>query len=121
MQHSVETITRKGVPYVVLPKADYDALMEQLEDAADQLALEAVLARAEEGFPMALFDAIRAGESPLRLFREYRGMTQEALAAASGISRNFITMIETGKRTGKPVTLKALATALEVEMDMLVV
>ncbi len=119
--NNIETIQRGGVPYVVLPKMDYDALIEQLEDAEDLHALEAALARDEEGFPLELFDSIRAGRHPVRVFREYRGISQAELAQASGVSRNFITMIETKKRVGTINTTKLLADALGVDMDMLVV
>ena len=57
------------------------------------------------------------GDSPLKVFREYRGLTQAALAELAGISRLYLSQIETGRRGGSVKTLRALAKALDVELD----
>ena len=49
--------------------------------------------------------------------RNYRGMTQNALAAAADINAVYLSQIETGKRTGSARTLAALAKALQVTVD----
>lgn len=51
----------------------------------------------------------------VRLVREARGLTQEDLARASGVSQNSISRIETGERKPRKSTLAKLAKALEVE------
>ena len=41
-----------------------------------------------------------AGESPIILWREHRGLTQQELATRAGISKPYLSQIETGKRQG---------------------
>lgn len=51
--------------------------------------------------------------------RREKGMTQEQLAAASGVHRVTIARFETGKVSPKLKTLKRLADALRVPIDAL--
>lgn len=119
---NVQTIDRDGKPeYVVLPWADYQALLEAAEDAIDGALLDAFrkkLASGEdETVPAAVLDALLAGIHPVKVWREYRGLTQDTLAAQAGISKAYLCQIETGKRGGAIKTLRALATALGVTVD----
>ncbi len=59
------------------------------------------------------------GESPVKVWREYRGMTQERLAEASKVSRPMIAAIEAGTKKGAIGTLKRLAAALQVDLETL--
>ena len=47
-------------------------------------------------------------------------MTQEQLATAARITGPYLSQIEPGKRVGTVVTLRAIARALSVSVDMLV-
>ena len=38
------------------------------------------------------------GESPLKVFREHRAMTREALAVAASVSTGYVSQIERGAR-----------------------
>lgn len=115
-----ETIVKNGKPYVLLPQPAYEKMLQQLDDAADDAALERALARGEEGFPLTLFDAIRAGASPVRVFRQYRDLTQQQLADRAGILRPMLSAIENGKKSGSIATVKAIAAALDVPLEILV-
>ncbi len=54
----------------------------------------------------------------LQQVREAAGLTQDQLAAKSGVSRNWIWKIETGKTENVSIkVLLALANALGVKMD----
>ena len=77
---------------VTLPRVEDEALLSRLEDAEDISAIEAFRARvASVGFeeatknylPAELAWRILDGEHPVRVWREHRGLTREALAAAS--------------------------------------
>ena len=59
-------------------------------------------------------------ESPLKVWRKFRGMTQEQLAGQAGISQGQVALIEGGKREGTVSVLKGLANALNVDLDDLV-
>jgi transcriptional regulator with XRE-family HTH domain len=56
----------------------------------------------------------------LKRIREEKGLTQVELAQKSGVTREYITMIETGARKNPTVdTLKRLAKALKVKVGEL--
>ncbi len=93
---------------------DAEALLsdEELYDRAD--------AEGGESFPTEVVDRLLAGQNPIRVYRDHRGMTQGALAAAAGIHPVYLSQIETGKRTGSAKTLVAIAEALGVTVDDLI-
>ena len=117
-------VSPKGERLVVIPEAEYDALIEALEDAEDIAAVrefERKLAAGEEElipseFVMRMVD----GESPIRVYRELRGMSAKELAEKAGIAQAYLSQLETGKREGPVGTLKKLAEALKVTIDDLV-
>lgn len=56
----------------------------------------------------------------IRETRKAKGMTQEQLAQAAGISQNYLSQLESGTRTSTSLdTLKALAAALGITTDAL--
>jgi DNA-binding XRE family transcriptional regulator len=74
---------------------------------------------ADDGFriPAAVANAILDGEQPVKVWREQRSLTQEALAAKAGISKDYLCQIETRKRVGAVKTLRAIADALALKVD----
>lgn len=61
-----------------------------------------------------------AGESPVKLWRQHRGLTQAALAAMADLSEGYLSQIETGKRDGTVESYKRIAEALGVTVDDLI-
>lgn len=106
---------------VTIPKTEYQRLCTVEEDLADIRAALAVQARvdagAEEFVPDAVVSRLIDGESPLRVWREYRGLSQAALARTADTSRVQIVDIEAGRRTGSVRTLRRLADVLGVGLD----
>ena len=93
-------------------------------DRADRAAIaafDAALARGEEEpIPAVVLDRLLAGEPPLRVWREHRGLTQTALARASGVHRVVIADIEAGRKRGSLDAHLELAEALGLLVDDLV-
>jgi len=56
----------------------------------------------------------------LKIWREYRGLTQTDLAAQAGLSQAQIAQMESGKREGKVLVLRKLADVLKIDLDDLV-
>jgi len=56
----------------------------------------------------------------VKLWRTQRNLTQDELAGRAGISKPYLSQIETGKRQGTVDTLRAIAQALEVPPDVLI-
>ncbi len=122
---TVQVITTPaGERLVVLPEADYAAIMSAIEDASDaeivRVFKERLAAGEEELIPSAMVDRILAGENLVRVWREHRGLTVSALAAQAGIAQPYLSQIETGKREGTLQTMKKIADALRVKLDDLV-
>lgn len=116
--------TPSGERMVVIPEADYQRLVSASEDAADRLAVtefrHRLAAGEEELVPDAVASRILAGDNPVRVWREHRGLTISALAAKAGIGQPYLSEIETGKKDGGINTMKKLAAALDVTLDDLV-
>lgn len=55
----------------------------------------------------------------LRNFRQRAVMSQEQLAEKSGVARDTISKLESGKRRAYPSTIRKLATGLDVQPQML--
>lgn len=113
----IQKLTIDGKNYVLLSEEDY-------EDMIDGLKAEAILARVvagEETFPHELIKELSETDSPMRVYRKYRGLTATQLAEAAGISQPHLSDIENGKKTGSVEVLARIAKALKVDLDDLVV
>ena len=121
----VQIIEKDGRPeWAVLPYAEYVRLREEaemLEDIRDYDEAKEALERGDkELIPGEVTFAVLDGENAIRVWREHRGLSQRSLAAIAGISTPYLSQIETGKRTGTPEVLAALARALKVSLDDIV-
>jgi hypothetical protein len=109
---------------VTLSRKDWEAMIETIEDAEDRLAiLKSRAARkggVDEAVPAAIVKRLLAGEHPVRVYREWRGMTATALAKAADIKQPYLSAIETGTKPGSAAALKRIAAALTVDMEDLV-
>ena len=102
----------------MVPYEDYLRLVEAKEMLDDITAFDAaVAATEEEPVPHAVIKRLIAGESPVRVWREHRGMTQQELATSAGIRKAYLSQIEGGKRVGSPKVLTALAKSLGVAIE----
>ena len=108
--------------FAVIPWGDFQTLVGGDAEAllSDEELYDLALAAGDEVFPSSVVDQLLSGEHPVSVHRRHRGMTQAALAAATGISAIYLSQIETGKRTGSTKTLTAIAGALNVDLDDLV-
>ncbi len=105
---------------VTLTAGEYNALLERLEDLQDLLALKE--AEGSERVPDAIAKRLLIdGDNPVRVWREYRGLTQAALSEKSGVRQGYLSEIESGKKPGSVDAYKALARALGVDVDDLLV
>src|SRR6266542_2335883 len=89
-----------------------------LEDAAATAAYHS--SRDQERVPIELVDRLLAGENPVKVWREHRGLSQRDLAARAGLNFAYLSQVETGSRNGSIQTVKKLAEALGVDLDDLI-
>ncbi len=120
---SVQIIEKSGKPeYAVIPYAEYQELLEMAQDARDiqdaDAALAALSTGEDEAIPGLIATRLLLGdEHPLKIWREYRGYTQESLGKVAGIGKSYVSQIEAGSKTASTKVLKALAKALRVDID----
>jgi ribosome-binding ATPase YchF (GTP1/OBG family) len=110
---------------VALSRAEYEALIERLEEAEDLARIAAAEAREAalgkeraraDYLPIELVRRLSAGEHPVRVWRAHRDLTREALAAA-GIAPSYLTEIETRRKPGSFGALAKIAAALRISLD----
>ena len=116
------TITLGGQEYAVVPRAEYEALRNAVdEDAMDAVIIQRVLENPDqELLPFELVKRIAGGEHPVRVWRDYRGTRAAELAAAAGIAASYLSDIENGKKPGSVRAMKRIADALNVTVDDLI-
>jgi len=121
----MDYVTENG--FVKVPKREFEGMLseiqnlkEAMEDRLDIAALDQALRLDEELLPAELVKRMVNAESPVRVFREHRGLTQQALADAAGVSKTTISELESGRKDGSIKTLSAIADTLNVDIDDLV-
>lgn len=105
---------------ITITRAEYDRLREAADNLADIEAYTRAMAANEESISAEAVKRMVDGESPVRVYRELRQMTQSALATASGVNRVQIADIEAKRSRGSIETMRKLAEALKVTIDDLV-
>jgi ribosome-binding protein aMBF1 (putative translation factor) len=108
---------------VTFRRVDFDALLEELEDARDAAAARRAERKRRAGkaeyVPAAIVARLAAGEHPVRVWREHRGLSLSALARASDVKLGYLSEIETEKKPGSLRALRAIARALNLSLDEL--
>jgi DNA-binding XRE family transcriptional regulator len=117
----VQVIEQGGkAAFYVVPAALWERVRPAVEALEDEAAYDNAIAN-DDGvrYPEQVAHAIADGAHPVRAWREHLGLTQDALATAAGVSKPFISQIESGKREGSITTLKKLGAALRVGVQAL--
>lgn len=106
---------------VTVNRADWEAILDRLDDRQDREAIARsesippdyrVTYTADETRRMVL-----DGVSPITIWRERRKMTQGDLAAGAGISKSYLSEIESRKKPGSTVALQRVARTLNVRIE----
>ncbi len=120
--------TPSGDELAVLPRADYERLATRAEERVEDIGTARVVDRAraaiaaghEKPLPKQAVDRLAAGENPIRVLRETRGLTQSELALQAGMTQGYLSDLESGRRRGQANRLAHVANALHVPLDLLV-
>ena len=86
----------------------------------DIRAYDRASAKQQEFVPAEIADRLIGGENTVRVWREYRGLTQQQLADKTRISKPYLSQIENGARAASVGVVKRLAGVLKVDVDDLV-
>ena len=89
--------------FAVIEWSDFQRLTEEDADAwfSNEGIYDRAMAEGGESFPIEVADRLVGGESPVKTYRNHRGLSQ----------------IENGRRVGSTKTLAALAAELNVTLD----
>jgi len=122
---NVQIIQSDGQPaFAVIPYKVYLQILEKLADIEDIKAANEISyrikMREEETIPSHMVRELINSDHPLRIWREYRGLTLQALADQAGISKSYLSQIELGNRSGSAEVLKRIAAVLKVTLDDIV-
>ena len=119
-----QVLQLNGMKYAVLPYEVYVRMIEILEDARDIADAKEIANRIAQGegeyYPSEVVNAILGGENKIKVFREYRGITQETLAEKINKSVAMVRKLENGSSDGSISTIKAISDALKVDVEMLI-
>ncbi|MDN5936042.1 MAG: helix-turn-helix transcriptional regulator [Nitrosospira sp.] len=117
----IQFIERDGKrEYAIVPIEVFERLVSAAEDMDDVALYDAAMA-ADDGvrIPGEVLNATLDGAHPIKAWRTYRKLTQQALADKAAISKPFLSQIEGRKRVGTIAVLTALSRALDVPVDLL--
>ena len=105
-----------GERLVILPEAQYRILARAAAEALK------VIGRQQPApcLPTAISQAISDGQNPVRAIRRWRGLSGRYLARLAGITPSMVSQIECAGKIGSTRTLKAIADALCVPVDLVV-
>ncbi len=98
-----------GGEFVVIERSEFEALLAAAEDASDLADIAGVKCRAtaSDYLPFDTAERILDGENPIRVWRQHRGLSASGLAIESGISKSYLSEIESGRKPGSVRVLRA--------------
>lgn len=105
--------------FAVLPIAEYEELIEIAEMKENVRTYDEAKASNEESIPGEMVERILNGENKVKVWREYRQLTQIALAERCGMDTAAIARIEAGTSNDMAM-LRKIAETLVLDLDDLV-
>src|SRR3981081_4551344 len=94
-----------GGEVAIVPRAEYERLKTLESEVEEDAGTTRLIARAKKEIadgarllPKGVVDRLASGENPIRVLRQFREETQVELAMAVGITQNYLSDLETGKR-----------------------
>ena len=111
----------------IVPRAEYERLKALEQEAEEDAGTARLVARAKREIadggpvlPMSVVDRLGRSENPIRVLRQFRERTQAELSTGIGISQNYLSDLEAGKRKGPLELHQKIARFLGVPLDLLV-
>ncbi|MDA3933867.1 MAG: helix-turn-helix transcriptional regulator [Gammaproteobacteria bacterium] len=125
MNATIQIIEKNGhEEYAVVPIEEWHRICALAEDAEDIAAADHAVRELAAGYdevvPAEVVRKLLEDKHPLYVWRQYRGLTQQALADAADIGKSYISQIESGAKAGSVKCLARLAAVLGVDVDDLI-
>jgi hypothetical protein len=118
--------TPDGEDLAVLPRSEYEALIQALEDAEEDLADIAAYDAAKadtlgsEPLPVEVSQYVMKGNGLVKSLRLWRKLSQAVVASRAGISQGFLSDIENRRRKRTSEVSRKLSKALKIPEHWLV-
>jgi len=111
--HHTEKLTKP------VTRAEFEAMRQRIEDMEDRFDLLQAHTRgpSEDAWPDSFAKRLVNGENPLRLWREFRGMTLDQLSTTANVSKSYLSEVENNIKGGSVAFLKACAKALNISLE----
>lgn len=123
-KQGINIINLEGKEYALVPYELYNSMVEEIEDAEDIQEALLIQRKIDSGempvYSEEFVDRMLNGENLVKLHREHKGLTQAELAKKIGKSVAMIRKIESGQTEASVSTLKAIAVALDTDVDSLI-
>jgi DNA-binding XRE family transcriptional regulator len=110
----------------IVPRAEYERLKAFEQEAEEDEGTTRLIARARreiaDGAPVLprdIVDRLAKAENPIRVLRQFREQTQAELSTGVGITQNYLSDLETGKRKGPLELHQKIARFLAVPLELL--
>jgi DNA-binding XRE family transcriptional regulator len=110
----------------IVPRAEYERLKAFEQEAGEDEGTKRLIARARreiaDGAPVLprdIVDRLAKAENPIRILRQFREQTQAELSTGVGITQNYLSDLETGKRKGPLELHQKIARFLGVPLELL--
>jgi DNA-binding XRE family transcriptional regulator len=110
----------------ILPRKEYERLKAFEQEAQEDAVTARLVARAKQDIaggapvlPRDIVGRLADAENPIRVLRQFREQTQAELSAGVGITQNYLSDLETGKRKGPLELHQKIARFLGVPLDLL--
>ncbi len=108
--NNVQIIEHEGKPaFAVIPWDEYQTMIDSV-----------YLDESNVWFPHEVVNANLRGDSLIKAWREYHGMTQAGLAANAGITQPALARIERPDATPRKSSLAKLAAAMGITVEQLI-
>ncbi|WP_330204020.1 helix-turn-helix transcriptional regulator [Cyanobacterium sp. Dongsha4] len=117
---TTEIINKNGKDYAVIPYDFYQKLIEDAEMLADIKAYDTAKNKSEETFPFEVVDSIcLKGENPIKVYRQYRGISIIELSKKTKIDVQELEKIENNIYIASQKNLEKIAENLKIDLDMI--
>ncbi len=107
--------------YAILPIDEYERLVAAAEMADDVLTYDHMKSKIRDGdhetIPSQVVNRLLDGENPIRVWREFRGLTQKQLAERIDITESELNKFESSIQEIRVQTMSRIASELNVIID----
>jgi len=122
----IQYIAREGrAEYAVVPIEEWNRVVALAEDTEDTHtayeAMQQLRDANDETVPVEVVEQLLEGGNPIAVWRKFRGLSQQQLADAAGVTKSHISQIENGTKSGSLECMRRIADRLAVDLDDVVV